>query len=79
MTHMHGTLILSGLFKIIYIFTGICRHFQGCLRVWSRRHQVRGHPCKLGKLPIFYLKFNFLDILPCKKNQKIYFVYYFHK
>ena len=29
-------------------------YFQGCLRVCSRGHQVRGHPCKLGKLPILY-------------------------
>ena len=21
-------------------------HFQGCKRVWSMGHQVRGHPCK---------------------------------
>ena len=27
------------------------RHFQGCLRVRSRGHQVRGHPCKFA---IFY-------------------------
>ena len=36
------------------IFTAKTRHFQGCLRVWSRGRQVRGHPSKLGKLAIFY-------------------------
>ena len=36
------------------MFTAKTRHFQGCLRVWSRGHQVRGHPGKLGKFAIFY-------------------------
>ena len=27
--------------------------FQGCLRVWSKGHQVRGQPCKLGNLATF--------------------------
>ena len=36
------------------IFTAKTRHFQGCIRVWSRGHQVRWHPCKLGNLAIFY-------------------------
>ena len=30
------------------------RHFQWCLRVWSRGHQVRDHPCKSVNLDIFY-------------------------
>ena len=34
------------------MFTAKTRHFQGCLRVWSRGHQVRGHPGKLGKFAI---------------------------
>ena len=39
------------------IFTAKYRHFQGCLRVWSRGHQVLGHSCKLA-IPchaIFYI------------------------
>ena len=46
-------LLLSRFFGIS--FTTKTRHFQGCLRVWFRVHKVRGHPCKLGKLAIFYL------------------------
>ena len=45
-------LILSSFFRII--FTAKTRHFQGCLRGWSRGHHVRRHPCKLGNLAIFY-------------------------
>ena len=34
------------------IFTAKTRYFKGCLRVWSRGHQVLGHHCKQGKLAI---------------------------
>ena len=44
------------------IFTAKTIHFQGCLRVWSRGHQVRRHPCKLGNLAIFYNAKNFPKI-----------------
>ena len=37
-----------------YQDTYISKNFQGCLRVYSRGHQVRGQLCKLGKLAIFY-------------------------
>ena len=33
-------------------FTAKTRNFQGYLRVWSRGHQFRGHPCKLGKTQV---------------------------
>ena len=36
------------------IFTAKTRHFQRCLRLWSRGHQVRGHPCKWGKVATFF-------------------------
>ena len=38
------------------------RHFKGCLRVWSRGHQVRGDPCKLGKLALFNHEKNIIII-----------------
>ena len=48
--------IRNGKFNLSFdgIFTAKTRHFQGCLRVWSRGHQVRGHTCKLRKLAIFF-------------------------
>ena len=46
-----GILILSNFKKK---FTTKTRHFQVYLRKWSRGHQVLGHSCNLGKLPIFY-------------------------
>ena len=47
-----GDWFCPAFFRII--FTAKTRHFQGCLRVWSRGHQVRRHPCKLGNLATFY-------------------------
>ena len=45
----------GGLFSFFrLIFTVKTRHFQGCLREWSRGHQARRHPCNLGHLAIFY-------------------------
>ena len=47
-----GGLIYPPFLRIIFIAK--TRHFQGCLRVWSREDQVRRHPCKLRKFAIFY-------------------------
>ena len=61
-------LILSNFFQ--YTFTSKTRHFQVCLKVWSRGLQVRSQPCKLGNLAIFY---------QAKKPPKIYLFFCFHE
>ena len=52
------------------IFTAKTKHFQGCLRVWSRENQARGHSCKLAKLAIFCheKKYIFLLFLKLKRE-----------
>ena len=50
-------------------FTFKTRYFQGCLRLWSRGHQVCRHPCKLGNLAIFYHAKN---VFPIKYKGKKY-------
>ena len=46
---------------VLILSTAKTKHCQGCLRVWSVGHQVRGHPCKLGNftMQIFFSLQNF--------------------
>ena len=41
----------------IHLFLELCsqpKHFQECQRLWSRGHQVRGHPVSEKKVATFY-------------------------